>query len=201
MMLGTAAHAVPVVYSGIDFGANSLADGVNSMAVAAAFDAASGPLNIIDFDTNTTGATFSPASQPVACGFALCDGNTTTGGSNYFGHVYATTITFDAPIDAFGAYFSGWQRGSQTLTYTDGSTVTLNMPDGNLNLGGVVFFGFIDGGASIASITYDTPLGDYVGIDDVRFGKVSSVPEPATLTLLGFGFAALGFAGRRRKQA
>ena len=193
------AFAVPVIYQGLDIGATSLATGPNAQAASDAFDLATGPLNIIDFDTNTTGATLSPASAPQACGFALCGGNTTLGGSGFFGHVFTTTITFDSAIDSFGAYFSGWQRATQTLEYTDGTTVTLNMPSGDLQQGGLLFFGFTDIGASISSITYDTVLGDFVGIDDMRFG-IASVPEPNILALMGLGLAVFGFC-RKRKAA
>jgi hypothetical protein len=190
--------ATPVVYQGIDFGATSLATAPNSLAASNAFDAATGPLNIIDFDTNTTGATLSPASFDAGCGFTLCGGNTTSGGSQFYGAVWTTTITFDSPIDAFGAYFSGWQRNDQIITYSDGGIVSLAMPAGSLSEGGMVFFGFIDPGASITSITYSTALGDYVAIDDMRFGT-TAIPEPTSLLLFGTGLGVLGLVARRRR--
>ncbi len=196
----SASFATPILYQGIDVGAASFAAGVNSQAASALFDAASGPLNIIDFDTNNTGATLSPVSSPQNCGFALCGGNTTAGGSNFFGHVFTTTITFDSPIDSFGAYFSGWQRTTQTLSYTDGAQTIINMPaSGSLNLGGMVFSGFIDAGASISSITYNTVSGDFVAIDDMRFGIASStIPETETLALFGLGLLGLVISRQRK---
>ena len=195
------ASAAPIIFQGIDVGATSLATGPNSQAASIAFDLATGPLNIIDFDTNNSGATLSPASSPQACGFALCGGNTTPGGSNWYGHVFTTTITFDSPINAFGAYFSGWQRAIQTLTYTDGTTEILDMPAGDINSGGLVFFGFTDVGKSISSIVYDTVSGDFVAIDDMRFGMIGgSVPESSTLALFAAALMGLALAGRRRRS-
>ena len=190
-------NAAPIVFEAYDAGATSLATAPLSQAASDAFDIATGPLNIYDFDTNTTGATFSTVDTYAAGSFQLFGGNTTPGGSNFFGATFTTNIAFDSPIDSFGAYFSGWQRADQILTYTDGSTVNLNMPAGNISQGGLVFFGFTDIGASISSITYSTALGDYVGIDDVRFGNANAVPVPAAIWLLGSGLVSL--VGLRRK--
>jgi len=202
MGFAATSNSAPIIFQGLDVGASSFAAGTNSQAASNSFDLASGPLSIIDFDTNTTGATLSPSSSPQGCGFALCGGNTTVGGSNFFGHVFTTTITFDSGIDSFGAYFTGWQRSTQTLEYSDGSTVTLNMPAGDLSSGGMVFFGFIDSGATINSITYNTVSGDFVGIDDMRFGTAASaVPEPTTLALMSLGlYGLISFNRRRRVQ-
>lgn len=202
LLVASSAYAVPVVYEGLDVGAGSLAAAPNSQAASDAFDAATGSLNLVDFDANpAAGLTFSNGSVTNApsCGFALCGGNTTAGGSFFLRQSGGlNTITFDTAIDAFGAYFSGWQLGTQTITYTDGSTVTLDMPEEVVvSSGGMVFYGFVDAGASIMSITYDAS-NDIVALDDIRFGQVAAVPLPAGGLLMLGGLAAFG-AMRRRK--
>ena len=105
------------------------------------------------------------------------------------------TFNFTSPIDSFGAYFTGWQVNGQTLSY--GST-TLTMPNGDFSNGGTLFFGFVDAGASITSITYSA-LNDIVAVDDVRYGRSgAAVPEPTSLLLLGTGLAGLVRFARKR---
>ena len=104
--LAPAAFAAPIIFSAYDVG-GVRSDWPELVAASAAFNAATGMLTVIDFDTNNTGASLSPGSFVSGCGFALCGGNTTLGGSGFYGAVYTTTIIFDSPIDAFGAYFQG----------------------------------------------------------------------------------------------
>ena len=198
-LMASAASAVPVVYTGYDVGANSLAAAPNAQAASDAFDLAVGATSLTDFEAGpSTDFTFSAGNREntLECGFALCGGNTTAGGE-WFHRVDggSTTITFASAISAFGAYFSGWQIGTQTITYTDGDTVVLEMGDANLSDGGLRFFGFQDTGASIASITY-TANGDIVALDDVRID--AAIPVPASLPLLLAGIGGLA-ALRRRK--
>ena len=76
--------------------------------------------------------------------------NTTPGGSQYLG-LYGgnATFAFATPIQAFGAYFTGVQLGGETITFSDGLSETVPIP----NFGsGCEFVGFTDAGASITSV-------------------------------------------------
>lgn len=203
LLAATTAQAVPVIFEGSDQSAGSLAAAPNSQAASDAFDAATGgSLNLVDFDGNAAvGISFSDGTveNTPSCGFALCGGNTTSGGS-FFLRQFAgiNTITFDNAIDSFGAYFSGWQVGNQTITYDDGTQVVLEMPDDISS--GMVFFGFVDAGASITSISYDAS-NDIVALDDIRFGvanAVAPIPLPAGGALMLAGLAAFGVMRRRK---
>lgn len=202
--LAAPAHAV-TVYSGYDQGAGDLASSPNATAAAASFDAAVTASDIVDFegalgDFSFAGDGFVRNTQ--RCAPALCGYNTTAGGQNFLDVTFNTTFMFANGIDAFGAYFTGVQRGTATLTYDNGNTVELAMPSAALNDGGTTFFGFSDAGASITSISYYTgDGGDFVGVDDIRFRVAAPVPVPATLPLLLGGVFAFGLIRRKAASA
>jgi hypothetical protein len=141
--------------------------------------------------------------------------NTTPGGARYLDFVTqfvapgdsttaSATFDFATPVDAFGAYFSGLnpEYVSFSLQFVDGSLRVLTVPGVNF---GVEFFGFVDPGSLISSVTmvqaFDNtviPANTYayfVGVDDIVY---ASVPEPGTLLLVGSGLAALGLRQRRK---
>ena len=199
------AVAAPIVFSGYDPGATSLAAAPLATGAAADFDAAAPNLSLITFETGIPpGVTVSPGNvtNDSVCGAQFCGYNTTPGGEFfYLAEGGLNTFTFSTPIDSFGAFFTGWQVGSQTLTYVDNTTVTLPMPDGIPSQGGTLFFGFQDAGAQIVSVTYDA-LVDIVSVDDVRFGNLepTTVPEPSALALFVIALGGLGFMARRRSR-
>lgn len=197
------AQAAPVVFSGADAGATSFAAMTNSQAAAASFDAATGQLGIIDFESALpAGVTLSGGSiANTSNGFENWGDNTTAGGDYYLRNSVSSSmsfVTFDfvTPIAAFGAYITGLQGfvvGQQTLSYASGASQTVDIPVLN---GGGAFLGFTEVGASISSVSIEL-FGDNIGIDDVRYG--SPVPEPTALALATLG--GLGIFIRRKNRA
>ena len=118
--------------------------------------------------------------------------------------VYAV-FTFDNPISAFGAYFTGAgsDQGGVTLQFNDGSTQVLTVANATSNSGGVEFFGFTDYGTSFTSVTAQVGITgghsfDIIGVDDVIV-PVAAAPEPGTLGMLLLG--AAGLAALRARSA
>lgn len=204
LVIAAPAHAV-TVFSGHDVGAGSLAAAPNATAAAAAFDAAVSGTTIVDFEGPTGIFSFTPDAfvrNTQRCAPALCGYNTTSGGANFLDVTFNATFNFSTAISAFGAYFTGVQRGDATLTYTDGSQTVLTLPAAQLSSGGTSFFGFNDPGKMITSISYFTGTGgDFVGVDDIRLKVASAaIPLPASLPLLLAGVGVFGALRRRKKS-
>ncbi len=212
LAFGTSATASPVQFVGADNGVSSLAQMVNSQAAAASFLAITGPINTVDFESavpaTLTIVGGSGITNNSGCG-ALCGFNTTSGGQN-FELLFASSVTFSFtnPVDAFGFYVTGLQTDlvpQETIRYVDGqgNTQIVNVP--NAINGGGAFVGFIDFGALISSVTFNS-TNDIVAFDDLRFGRSAgnprggpSVPEPTSLTLLLVGGAGLVLRKALRK--
>jgi len=212
-LIAASVNAAPITFNGIDVAANSTDPRPNSSSSAASFDAAAGALgtvHIIDFESAplgnfvtlavAPGVTLSSNQEirntPQGTPDGLYGYNTTAGGSRFLS-LFGGNITFNfsTPIQAFGSYLSGVQLTGETITFSDGSSQTLAIPNPPT---GVEFFGFTDVNQSIASVTVNVQIGstgDIMGIDDVRF---VTVPEPASLSFVGLGFCAVALHFRRR---
>ncbi len=239
LLAAHSAQAQVVTYAASDLGAQPGSTFTNSNVAAANFDTAAGSLgteSLITFESTPVGAFTSlnvapgvtmlgvgaagnsqlivdaPAypPNPAVAGF-----NTTPGGSHYVGINGGTVqFVFAAPIQAFGAYFTGMQPGffQSTVTFTDGTSQSLNVPSGDSFSGGVGFLGFTDAGKSISQVTVfsgpspanPTALFDFAGLDDVRFVP-AAVPEASTTVSLGLllmlGLGGMAVAAKRRKSA
>jgi hypothetical protein len=150
--------------------------------------------------TNVTAANQTIRNSPFGSPDSLFGYNTTSGGANLV-NLFGGTLTFSfvPGIHAFGAYFSGLQGasvGTQTVTYFDGGSQTINIPQLN---GGIAFVGFTDVGKDIATVTINV-LGDIVAVDDVRFGRavLGAIPEAASFATWAVLFVC-GLVWRREK--
>ncbi len=231
------AEAAIVTFSGGDAGANSTDARTKSNAAAARFDASAGTLgaeNLITFESSPvgrysslvvapgvtlTGTDYTGNSSgqsilnaPFGSPTNLFGYNTTTGGSKFaFINGGFITFSFATPVQAFGAYLSGVQFDNETFTFSDGSSLSITIPD----LGsGVQFEGFTDAGKLISSVEINTTSaastsGDWVGVDDVRFvagdppvirDPGPAVPESSTWAMMLLGFAGLGYAAHLRAR-
>lgn len=213
--------ADPIVFSAGDPGASSTDPRPNADAAALAFTTAAGALGSvgpITFESSPTGAFANlPAAPGVSINGSDINGNNqtildsphpaipeplfgynSTAGGNHFVSLFGGDLvfTFAKPIQAFGAYLTGVQFGGQSITFDDGTSQTVPIP--NVPAGGVLFVGFTDAGRAITSLTINA-AGDTIGVDDVRI-VLAETPEPASLALFGaaaFGAAAYGWRRRR----
>jgi hypothetical protein len=223
------AQASLVTFSGLDNGAGPLDPRPNSIAAAAAFDAAVGAHNTITFenllvgyftirtvfsgvvvtltnaDSSSSGISYNDPSDP------LYGYNTTAGGSKFLmlsplwnGLTVKETFSFATPISFFGAYLTGTDSaysGTIILVFNDGTTQSLSVPKNNQN-GGVEFFGFTDFDNVISSVTFEEagPFSNSRDIWGIDDVRFgAAVPLPPPVLLVGTGLLGLALAGRKKR--
>lgn len=131
--------------------------------------------------TPTEGAGGGNESIGVAGGGAddilVATGTLVVGGFHVFSGLAAGDFDILLTITPVGGFFSG---GPFSLALGDFNGVNTSI-------------------SGIATPAPNTAFTDATIIGSGNFSVQGRVPEPATLALLGLGFAAIGFAGRRRK--
>lgn len=121
--------------------------------------------------------------------------NITPNGKQWFGFPEGSaTFTFAGDTQSFGFWITGVQASmlsSLTVSFNDGQAQKLDLPINND--GGTAFFGFIDPGFPISSVTITGVGADHWGIDDVTYNLPAqlAIPEPSSLLLLCAGAATM----------
>ncbi len=229
-----AAQAVPTVYFGETLGlgeGTKLASWANATNAQASFLAGLINPGVETFESYANGT-----GGPLAINFAgagvtatlgaggsivsLADGATNGVGrygvtgdpdatENFWETSSSQTITFSAPVAAFGFFGIdiGDFNGQVTVTTSGGLNQVFNVGNTlNGNGGSVLFWGVIDTAATFTSITFGNtaPGSDFFAFDNFTVGSLAQVkdptrvPEPGTLLLLSMGL--LGVAASRKRK-
>jgi hypothetical protein len=114
----------------------------------------------------------------------------------------AITFSFVNPVDYVGGYVIDPGNYSGLLTFTNGATQAFNFSTDGASSGNTAkFWGFFrNDQPTISSFTFTVVGGDNeAGFDNIQFGNVQAVPEPATIAVMGLALAAMGRRKLRRR--
>jgi hypothetical protein len=112
------------------------------------------------------------------------------------------TFSFTNAVDYVGGYVIDPGSYDGVLTFANGSTQAFSFNTDGAGTGNTAkFWGFYrNDRPAIASFTFFVRGGDNeAGLDNIQFGNVQAVPEPATVAVMGLSLAALGRRRLRRR--
>lgn len=148
-------------------------------------------LNKIDVSPFQFGGAVPPNSSPYAGLYLDSRGDTFT----------SVTLTFDSPINAFGADFGEIDPNTLISFATASGNGSINTV---LASGLQGFFGFLlDAGEFITSFTFTTPVNDGFGMDNVLLSNANtgpiSISEPSTIPIMLLALIGVFWVARRNK--
>ena len=111
-----------------------------------------------------------------------------------------TTITLPGAPTAFGFDYVDLDLTGATISFGAFSQALAMTGDGDAGItpDDFAFFGVVFAPGDLPGGNFTIALNEGLGIDNLAFGR-GSVPEPATLALLGLGLGVAGLRARRRK--